>query len=143
MSARVYKAYADDGTLLYVGKTTHPVARLTHHRSQSEWWQQASTVALSDWMDDDSAARFELGLIGSEAPAHNVSGVVPEGSTPLARIVAAAGYSGRQFASVLGLTNSTTHRLLRGDRALMLDEAVKAAAALGCDVRDLSTEVAA
>lgn len=63
---------------------------------------------------------------------------------PIARLAAEYGMSGRELARHLGLPASTALRILRGRRELRLDEAVKAAAALGCDVTDLTrTEAAA
>lgn len=61
---------------------------------------------------------------------------------PIARLAAEYGMSGRELGRHLGLPASTALRVLRGERALTIDEAVKAAKALGCEVTDLAAETA-
>lgn len=57
---------------------------------------------------------------------------------PIARLAADYGMSGRELGRHLGLPASTALRIIRGERDLTIDEAIRAARALGCDVAELA-----
>lgn len=59
---------------------------------------------------------------------------------PIARLAAEYGMSGRELGRHLGLPASTALRIMRGERELTLDEALRAAKALGCHVAELAHE---
>jgi predicted GIY-YIG superfamily endonuclease len=69
----VYKAYAKDGTLLYVGYTSMSLRRrLTKHRTDGAvWLPLTETVTFNSYPDEETARAFELDAIRFEAPLYN------------------------------------------------------------------------
>ena len=70
----VYRLYAADGSLLYVGISNQPEIRWQQHALEKRWWPE---VAAKDtfWYDDrDTAAAEEMRAIVSEDPRHNKRG---------------------------------------------------------------------
>lgn len=70
----VYRAYDAGGTLLYVGSSVTPDARLRNHERHSMWWPFMAEVHF-EWFDDETSARLaELTAIAREYPRWNVAG---------------------------------------------------------------------
>lgn len=68
----LYRAFAVDGCLLYVGIANTPASRLAQHASQSPWATRAVRVEL-EWFDDRRSAEIaERQTIGREKPLFNV-----------------------------------------------------------------------
>lgn len=71
--AAVYRLWADDGTLLYVGSAYDPEKRCTRHRT-APWWPLVAR-RTDDWMPSRAHAyHAESAAIVDERPAHNVMG---------------------------------------------------------------------
>lgn len=80
MSAYVYRAFACDGRLLYVGYTAHPVLRMrahSHVRTPSIWWQECHQVTLQRYETEREAQIGEALAILAEFPFYNVYGRSP------------------------------------------------------------------
>lgn len=79
----VYRQFAADGRLLYVGCTSNPLRRMEVHASKSRWFREIARIEI-EWFDSgDEALAAELEAIRTEGPVHNVRGV-PHSPLPLA-----------------------------------------------------------
>jgi|GEM_PF-2011922 len=68
----VYRFYAADDTLLYVGVTQRFGTRWSNHAKQQPWWPQVARQA-STWYDTRAEAlAIETEAIKTENPVHNV-----------------------------------------------------------------------
>jgi predicted GIY-YIG superfamily endonuclease len=68
----VYRCYADDGRLVYVGKSCDVAARLATHRRESWWWPLVGRTRLTVHASPRAAHDAEQQAIREEAPAFNV-----------------------------------------------------------------------
>lgn len=70
--AAVYRFYAADDTLLYVGVTQRFGTRWSNHAKQKPWWPQVTRQAVV-WYDTRAEAlTVETEAIKTEKPVHNV-----------------------------------------------------------------------
>lgn len=70
----LYRQYAADGTLLYIGVTIDPKSRLVAHRSASSWGKAIARVDTSTyvgWSGRQAALNDEAYAIASEGPKYN------------------------------------------------------------------------
>lgn len=67
----VYRAFAADGTLLYVGCTRNPTGRASEHRGQSQWFKRAKSFRMVGPFNYDTARAMERAAIRSESPLWN------------------------------------------------------------------------
>lgn len=72
-TACVYRAYAADGSLLYIGQSSNPDRRIATHRSSSPWASLAVRWDVTDPMPRDTALDEEAVAIYLEQPRHNVA----------------------------------------------------------------------
>lgn len=68
----LYRFYADDGTLLYVGITLDPGARWRAHRDDKPWWQQIVNITVETYTDRCSVLDAERAAIIAEQPRYNI-----------------------------------------------------------------------
>lgn len=68
----LYRFYAGDDTLLYVGITNDPGNRFTRHRADKTWWYEIATVRLQYFDDRLALARAERQAIEREDPVYNI-----------------------------------------------------------------------
>jgi hypothetical protein len=67
----LYRHYAADGGLLYVGISLSPLHRLSKHRIESAWIERVTDVRI-EWFDTRAdALEAERIAIQQERPAHN------------------------------------------------------------------------
>lgn len=66
----VYRFYAEDGRLLYVGITEEVAKRFLRH-SERLWWPEALTVRLEVYAARSEALAVEADAISNESPLHN------------------------------------------------------------------------
>lgn len=70
----LYRFFAADGSLLYVGISDQPAVRFRSHAGKSEWWTLAVGRTI-EWFDDrKDAAVEELRAIREEGPRYNSVG---------------------------------------------------------------------
>lgn len=67
----VYRYYADDGQLLYVGCTIEPKARHAAHRRSSSWYGDAVRYRQTVFPSRAYALEVEKLAIQTERPVHN------------------------------------------------------------------------
>lgn len=72
-AAALYRLYAGDGALLYVGVTKDPPGRWRHHRSQKPWWPEVCDKRLTWCHDEREALIAEREAIRTERPRYNRS----------------------------------------------------------------------
>lgn len=69
----VYRCFAEDGSLLYVGSTTIGVrSRLAMHERNSRWWKEVDNTTVERFPTAESARSAELQAIRIEHPIHNI-----------------------------------------------------------------------
>lgn len=68
---QLYRHFADDGTLLYVGIATDGAQRLRQHRSTSAWGPLIARVETVEYPDKQRALAAETWAIGTEQPVFN------------------------------------------------------------------------
>lgn len=67
----VYRFYASDGALLYIGVTGRLDERITAHRRKAEWWPLVASL-VTEWQPNMwTALDAERAAICAEAPAFN------------------------------------------------------------------------
>lgn len=69
----LYRFYAADRSLLYVGKSWNYVRRFHSHRYTSQWWYQARYIALSHYLPGctDDVRLVEMATVSWDQPAFN------------------------------------------------------------------------
>lgn len=67
----VYRCYAADGQLLYIGATNSLRQRLSHHRARTPWWGQVAFINTASFPDRATARNVERAAIEAENPLHN------------------------------------------------------------------------
>lgn len=73
----VYHVYSEDG-LIYVGRTIDPQRRMYAHKSQSEWWDQATRLSWRHFPSEADASTFEGRAIRIDQPVFNMRGSILE-----------------------------------------------------------------
>lgn len=68
----LYRHFAVDGTLLYVGISLSWPARTRAHRQQSQWFQEVARVEIEQFPSREAAIDAERAAILSERPKFNV-----------------------------------------------------------------------
>lgn len=68
----LYRHYAKDGRLLYVGISLNAMARLSEHSIESEWFPLIATVTLDHYLSVADAREAERLAIKHEMPMHNI-----------------------------------------------------------------------
>lgn len=85
---RVYRCWAEDGTLLYVGQTAEGTARLRQHETGTPWWPEVASVSWERFSSREEMDEAERAAIRAESPVHNVRDkadlvrVAPPGEPP-------------------------------------------------------------
>lgn len=115
----LYRFYAEDGELLYIGITANPKKRLAEHAASKPWW---TSVARHDiaWFDNRaSAASAEREAIASEGPLHNSQHALPDLAPEVAAVFAKYKH------------DHEMERHLRGPMLELADRELKAGATVG------------
>ncbi|GAB3213297.1 hypothetical protein GCM10027294_43540 [Marinactinospora endophytica] len=73
MKLALYRFYADDGQLLYVGITNDPPRRMKQHSDSKDWWPQVRGISIDWYPDRDSVLAAERRAIAVENPLYNVA----------------------------------------------------------------------
>jgi len=67
----VYRMFAADGTLLYVGCSLHPCSRIASHGADKTWLQRVTNITLKWYPNWLEGVREEYGAIRTEKPMYN------------------------------------------------------------------------
>ena len=86
----LYRFFATDGSLLYVGVTNNPARRFTQHGVQRDWWHEVATIRMERHESREAVLAAEKAAIAKERPRYNVkhnggapvTGETPERGTP-------------------------------------------------------------
>lgn len=70
--AHLYRCFAADGSLLYVGVTGHIKKRFKQHAVKSAWWGDVAKVEAERYSERDAALAAERKAIVAEQPLHNI-----------------------------------------------------------------------
>jgi predicted GIY-YIG superfamily endonuclease len=118
----LYRFYAADGALLYIGITVNPKARDYQHAAKSPWWPESARKDIC-WYETWPAAELaERAAIRAERPRYNIAGNAPLPVPPA-----------KPRRTKAGMTPATRARLraaaetVRRARADLLDAMVEAA----------------
>lgn len=68
----VYRLYACDGTLLYVGVTNDPLRRWWQHAATKSWWSEVDHLVLVPFGSATAARHMERQIIRDESPLYNI-----------------------------------------------------------------------
>jgi predicted GIY-YIG superfamily endonuclease len=68
----LYRHFAANGTLLYVGITCDVAKRQQEHARSKAWWPEVASTTVETHPDRYLAATAERAAIAHERPAHNV-----------------------------------------------------------------------
>lgn len=71
----VYRYWAADGTLLYVGMTSALDMRDSGHRTASPWYGEVARRTHTEYADRPTAAAAEAAAITTERPLYNRAGM--------------------------------------------------------------------
>src|SRR5690349_4629908 len=79
MTTQLYRAYAENGDLLYVGVTSDPNNRMAVHQCSTPWWGQVGSVVFEDreYTDREEAFAAERAAIQAEHPYYNKEHKLP------------------------------------------------------------------
>lgn len=69
---QLYRHYAEDGALLYVGISLSAVARTKQHSKVAEWYNQIKHVTIETFPSRRTAQNAETIAILVENPIHNI-----------------------------------------------------------------------
>jgi hypothetical protein len=69
----VYRAFAANGDLLYIGIASDPETRFICHEAFTPWWPDVADTTLEEFASDWEAEVAEKAAILAEVPFHNVS----------------------------------------------------------------------
>jgi predicted GIY-YIG superfamily endonuclease len=72
MGCYLYRHFAADGSLLYVGISLCAINRLSQHKEGSHWFDQIATVKIERFPDRKQALAAERAAIMRERPKHNL-----------------------------------------------------------------------
>lgn len=70
--AHLYRHFAEDGTLLYVGVSLSAVQRIGQHRSKAGWFSDIARVGIERFETMEQALKAESLAIKMEKPLHNI-----------------------------------------------------------------------
>jgi excisionase family DNA binding protein len=69
----LYRHFADDGTLLYVGISNNPFNRLGQHEEVSCWFGEVATVKIEHFKTREAAMAAERKAVFEETPRYNLA----------------------------------------------------------------------
>jgi hypothetical protein len=67
----LYRHFAADGSLLYIGISLRAMARLGQHRRHAHWFHQIAIVTMEKFPTREAVRAAEKAAIQAERPAHN------------------------------------------------------------------------
>lgn len=68
----LYRFFAEDGELLYVGITSNPARRFAQHGSDKEWWEEVAEIRMERLPSREAVLAAERAAIIAERPRYNV-----------------------------------------------------------------------
>jgi hypothetical protein len=68
----LYRFFASDGSLLYIGITADPGARWKQHAGDKPWWSTVANITVEAFPSREAVLEAERAAILAERPRHNV-----------------------------------------------------------------------
>lgn len=68
----LYRFFAEDGELLYVGITSNPARRFAQHGAAKEWWEEVAEIKMDRHSSREAVLAAERAAIIAEKPRYNV-----------------------------------------------------------------------
>ena len=68
----LYRFFASDGRLLYVGMTRNPAQRFDNHSSDKPWWSEVGRIEIEHYPTLEDLREAERLAIQTDKPLHNV-----------------------------------------------------------------------
>jgi predicted GIY-YIG superfamily endonuclease len=68
----LYRMFAADGRLIYVGQTSDPGTRVGMHRRSKDWWREVASIQLAHFDTREDLLRAEREAIETERPQYNI-----------------------------------------------------------------------
>lgn len=68
----VYRLYAEDGSLLYVGISNDPARRFQSHKGVQPWWGEVAEKTIAWYPNRLAALKAGHEAIGAEGPRYNI-----------------------------------------------------------------------
>lgn len=94
----LYRYFAEDGRLLYVGVALNPIARLYRHRNEKAWVFEIKTIAV-EWFPSRAAAfSAETHAIKTEHPKYNCADARSPNGEDLRAAQTRAGFDAKRRA---------------------------------------------
>jgi predicted GIY-YIG superfamily endonuclease len=86
----LYRFFATDGALLYIGISLNPGHRWKQHQADKPWWTEVATITVEHHDSRQSVAEAERMAIKAERPRYNMTHNTDtiEGAERLARSLA-------------------------------------------------------
>lgn len=81
-ATHLYRHFAADGELLYVGISFHALTRLRSHMQASDWSREIASVRIETFPSRSEALAAEAKAILEERPRYNRSGAPPSEWAP-------------------------------------------------------------
>lgn len=75
MTTTLYRFYAKNGDLLYVGIAKNPILRMQQHRKDKPWWTEIASSTYQHFGSRGAAAQAETAAIKYELPRCNIAGI--------------------------------------------------------------------
>jgi hypothetical protein len=70
----VYRCYAEDGRLLYVGITSNGIKRFRRHGNERDWWPDTARIEIEHFESRKETEDRERELIRELKPPYNTRG---------------------------------------------------------------------
>lgn len=123
----LYRAFAADGSLLYVGISLHAMQRLYSHARRSTWWPEVTNVTVERFPTRRAAQKAELAAIRRERPRYNIDG--SDNTDTVSNIV-------RELRKIARRRRGTTAAFAKAQRAR--DDLIREAHAAGVTPTQIS-----
>jgi predicted GIY-YIG superfamily endonuclease len=68
----LYRFFADDGSLLYVGITWNIAARFPQHATEKPWWSEVANITIEAHPNRVAVLEAERQAISAESPRYNI-----------------------------------------------------------------------
>ena len=75
---QLYRAFTEEGDLLYVGISLSVFSRLSAHKKTAEWFEKCSRIDVETFPNRSQAEKAEMKAIKTEFPKFNKQGKVKE-----------------------------------------------------------------
>jgi excinuclease UvrABC nuclease subunit len=72
MKCQLYRHFAADGSLLYIGVSNLEKRRRLQHKSEGKWFKEIARVEVVDFPSREEARRAEIESIERERPKYNI-----------------------------------------------------------------------